>query len=223
MRESELRRFLAARVGQTVCVSYRVDTKGMIQRRPEPRGRLAALATSSAMLAACAGHGIELESPGSPCIDPAGYEVVCDPQAVDDMLSVPPGSGAPSPSEQEGEGCPIQPNPSRPNPSRPNGPTPPPTDPEPAGADHDPLGLLPGGLAPGVGALDRPSASSSSTTEIRRHTSHGSTTAVMGAMVVTKHLVTTVPPTQATRDLWFEARERWAERRARRRRLRTRR
>jgi hypothetical protein len=94
MREPELRRFLAARVGTRVCLAYRTDAAGLLQLRPEPaavRPDLHPLAVGAlaVLLAACAGHVTELEAPGAVCHDADGYEVSCPTWPEPGMHSVP--------------------------------------------------------------------------------------------------------------------------------------
>lgn len=112
MRESELRRFLAARVGTQVCLSYRTDAHGRLRLRPEPApmsresravGALAVGALAM-LLAACAGHATELEIPGSVCRDVDGYAVSCSEPLAAQMLSVPEVVAAREPA-----GCPVRP------------------------------------------------------------------------------------------------------------------
>lgn len=112
MRESELRRFLAARVGTSVCLSYRTDAQGRLRLRPEPApmsrepramGALAVGALAM-LLAACAGHATELEIPGPVCRDVDGYTISCSEPLAAQMLSVPEVVAA-----REPEGCPVRP------------------------------------------------------------------------------------------------------------------
>jgi hypothetical protein len=109
MRESELRRFLAARVGTEVCVSYRTDAEGRLRLRPEPAPVLRqplAVGALALLLAACAGHATELEAPGPVCRDADGYVVACDEPPAPEMLSLPEAVAAREPA---GEGCPVRP------------------------------------------------------------------------------------------------------------------
>lgn len=112
MRESELRRFLAARAGTEVCLSYHTDAHGRLRLRPEPapaplHASLAVGALAS-LLAACAGHAVELESPEPVCRDADGYAVSCDEWVAGptEMQSVPEASEL---AAREAEGCPVRP------------------------------------------------------------------------------------------------------------------
>ena len=202
MRASELRRFLARRVGTEICVSYRVDPKGIVQLRSSSRLRTASLAAMVVLLAACAGYGTELETPDSPCVDAQGYEVSCDESLFADMATTPE-DRTPVPSEDaQSSGCPI----------RPTGTPPPPRDP------HDPLGLRPGQLPPEVSAKgeEQPPEHEVVSMTIEART--------MGAMVVTSTVVERMSP--AVVPFWevlADARERRSERRDARRRRKDRR
>ncbi len=106
MRESELRRLLAAHVGGTVCLAYRTDARGQVLLRPEPAPmRPLAIGALASLLAACAGHLGELEIPGSVCRDEDGYEVTCPEWSDAEMRSVPDGDAT---ADCEGEGCPVR-------------------------------------------------------------------------------------------------------------------
>lgn len=112
MRESELRRFLAARVGMQVCLAYRTDARGHLRLRAEPSWRDAhalALGALALLLAACAGHATELEAPTEVCRDEDGYAVSCPTWAEPAMHSVPEGLEGLEPLEPLGEGCPVRP------------------------------------------------------------------------------------------------------------------
>jgi hypothetical protein len=119
MRESELRRFLAARVGTRVCLSYRTDDAGRLRLQPEPASAARfghapegphpwALGALALLLVACAGHVSELEAPGSGCRDADGYEVTCPTWNEPDMHSVPEALEIAS-REPDSEGCPVRP------------------------------------------------------------------------------------------------------------------
>jgi hypothetical protein len=114
MHESQLRRFLAARVGTRVCLSYRTDAHGQLRLRPEsasearfghaPEGPHPwALGALALLLVACAGHMRELDAPGNGCRDADGYEVSCPTWPASAMHSVPEAS------EPLSEGCPVRP------------------------------------------------------------------------------------------------------------------
>jgi hypothetical protein len=104
MRESELRRFLAARAGMRVCLSYRTDERGRLRLRPEPHPL--ALGALALLLVACAGHVSELEAPGMVCRDADGFEVACPTWVEPEMHSVPEVLAS---HEQDPEGCPVRP------------------------------------------------------------------------------------------------------------------
>jgi len=131
MRESELRRFLAAHAGTRVCVSYRADAQGRLQLHPEPAAATGpaalALGALALLLAACAGHAVELDAPGTGCRDAEGYEVSCPVEWSDpSMLSTPELADPIASREVEADGDPVQP---------------PGSEPAPAGAqDLEPLG-----------------------------------------------------------------------------------
>lgn len=110
MRESDLRRLLAAHAGTTVCLAYRADARGRVLLRPEPAavGQPLAVGALASLLAACAGHAGELARPGDGCRDQDGYAVSCPEWSDPQVLSVPDDlavrRGEPSP----GEGCPVR-------------------------------------------------------------------------------------------------------------------
>jgi hypothetical protein len=108
MRESELRRLLAAHAGGTVCLSYRTDARGQVLLRPEPAAVRLSVGALATLLAACAGHMGELEIPGSVCRDEDGYAVTCPEWSDAEMLSVPEDHEATPDCESEGEGCPVR-------------------------------------------------------------------------------------------------------------------
>ncbi len=112
MRESELRRLLAAHVGETICLAYRADAHGRVQLRPEPAAALLrplALGALAMLLAACAGHATELEVPGTVCRDADGYAIACPEWPEPGMLSVPEESEDLAGCDPGVEGCPIRP------------------------------------------------------------------------------------------------------------------
>jgi hypothetical protein len=110
MRESELRKLLAAHAGGRVCLAYRTDARGRVRLRPEPtRWRPLAVGALAMLLAACAGHAAELETPGTVCRDADGYVVSCPEWAEPGMLSVPDADEAIATREREAEGCPVRP------------------------------------------------------------------------------------------------------------------
>lgn len=113
MRESELRRLLAAHAGGTVCLAYRFDASGRVRLRPEPTPALRqplVIGALALLLAACAGHAGELETPGATCRDADGYAVSCDEWSDPGMLSVPEAGEAPAARDPQAEGCPVRPN-----------------------------------------------------------------------------------------------------------------
>jgi hypothetical protein len=118
MRESELRRFLAARVGTRVCLTYRTDAAGWLSLRPEPLVPSAAasvtLGALALLLAACAGHAAELETPGAGCRDADGYEVSCPGGSTPSMLSVPEAMRPTTDRDPAADGCPVPPAAPRP-------------------------------------------------------------------------------------------------------------
>ncbi len=206
MRESELRRFLAERTTPTVCLAYRVDARGVIQLRPEPRTRVLALAAMVALLAACAGHGRELEVPGSACVDASGYEVVCDEFSEAEMVSVPEGGIASSTVRApSSEGCPIRPT------ARP-----------PESSTIEPGGGAPeADTGPSVEGEPGPVAESGSTAaKVRVDFSiEPEQDFIRGMVVVGVYEERDFVP---TKELWTEAKERRAQRRRHRRRWRDR-
>jgi hypothetical protein len=120
MHEPELRRFLAARVGTRVCLSYRTDDAGRLRLRPEPAAAAAsghathgphpwAVGALALLLAACAGHMNELDAPGSLCHDADGYAVSCPSWPEPGMHSVPDGSEPVAARPPDAEGCPVRP------------------------------------------------------------------------------------------------------------------
>lgn len=110
MRESELHDFLQAHAGTQACLAYRVDARGYLQLRPEPRFASVGVGMLALLLAACAGHLGEAEAPGSGCRDAAGYEVACPTWPESAMHSVPDELGPLAGQEVEvGEGCPVRP------------------------------------------------------------------------------------------------------------------
>lgn len=125
MRESELRRLLAAHAGGTVCLAYRVDDRGRVRLRPEParaQWQPLALGALATLLAACSWLADETVIPGGYCRDDDGEEVPCVESFEHEAWSVP-----------AAEGCPI----------RPTAPAPAPapaalTDPAPGGDDAAP-------------------------------------------------------------------------------------
>lgn len=214
MRESELRRFIAARVGQTVCVAYRVDAHGGIVLRPEPRPARAALAAMTVLLVACAGHVTELEVPGTGCVDASGYEVACsDPEAID-LMSVPDGVASASTSTPvPSSGCPIRPS---------GGPVG-----ELELVDSDPLGLFAEPsedtvepLMPSSGGASAEDAEGTAAKIRVNFDIDPDRPSLMLGMVVGGTIERDFVP---TRQLLDEARERRQERRVRRRRARERR
>lgn len=103
MRESELHALVTAHVGQGVCLSYRVDRRGYVQMRPEPRAMM--LGALAVLLAACAGHLQEAEAPGGGCRDPDGYQVECPGWGQADLHAVPDAAVEDEPAD----GCPVRP------------------------------------------------------------------------------------------------------------------
>ncbi len=106
LREAELRSFLAARVGTRVCLAYRTDPRGYVELRRDPVAPTLALGALALLLAACAGHATELETPGTGCYDEDGYAVACSTWLDPSMHSVP------SAVEVSGDfdgGCPVRP------------------------------------------------------------------------------------------------------------------
>lgn len=149
MRESELRRLLAAHAGGTVCLAYRTDARGRVQLRPEPawaRWQPLAVGALALLLAACAGLAGDPVIPGGYCRDADGYEVPCVEWSEPEMWSVPESEPEISARDPEAEGCPVRPTAPLPTgelePAAPS-PTAPPqvtsaTDPAPAASDAAP-------------------------------------------------------------------------------------
>ncbi len=110
MRESDLRRLLAAHAGTTVCLAYRADARGRVLLRPEPAavGQPLAVGALASLLAACAGHAGELASPGVGCRDQDGYAVSCPEWSDPQVLSVPDDLAARRGEPPAGEGCPVR-------------------------------------------------------------------------------------------------------------------
>lgn len=87
MTPRELRRFLRANLGRSVCVSYRAAPDGTIVMRPEPRPLGVVLVTLG--LAACTGYAPEIEHPDELCRDASGYEIDCRAARDRDVRLVP--------------------------------------------------------------------------------------------------------------------------------------
>lgn len=185
MSEAELRRFLAARVGTEVCLSYRTDARGRLRLRPEPASaqwQPLALGALASLLAACSWLADETVIPGGYCLDPNGEEVPCVESFEHDAWSMP-----------AAEGCPVRPTAPVPAPVLAPAPAPTPlTGPAPAVGD----------AAPGA----RPTAA-----KFRANFKIDPDEQVLrGAVVVTG--VTTARDFVPTATLWREWRERRAER-----------
>jgi hypothetical protein len=232
MRESDARRFLAGRVGQEICVSYRVDHRGAVEVRPEPWARLATLTAMVALLAACAGHGGGVTAPEGVCLDGANDPVSCpdvsktEPQPVAGCVvrpaAVPSAIETASPTSEDASTT-VAAEASSVADVEPPMPVATATDADPSGAESDaaqldPLGLLPGGAAPGVGLVTSTDGSAAMPRSRRvieyRHGVH----VTMGAMVVGPEWNQASAP--STIDLWIEARERRSHRTRHRRRRR---
>ena len=111
MRESELRRLLAAHAGGAVCLSYRTDARGRVQLRPEPawtQWQPLALGALASLLAACAGLADEMVVPGGYCREHDGQEVPCIESYTQETWTVPAEVTIDS-YPSEAEGCPIRP------------------------------------------------------------------------------------------------------------------
>jgi hypothetical protein len=203
MTEPELRRFLAAREGTRVCLSYHTDARGWIRLRPTPTPRATpplAVGALALLLAACAGHAVELEAPGPVCRDADGYAIACPEWSEPDMLSTPEVEAPLADRDPEGEscrnGCPVR-------------PTAPWMGHEPPGPDPsaDPVGELSKGLTPALG-------------EVPADAQRGTDQFIRGAVMTVEHMTVItidrggfVP----TAELLQESRERRAERKATRR------
>jgi hypothetical protein len=87
MTEREAERFLAARVGEQICVSYRTAKDGTILVRPEPRTIGVVLVALG--LAACTGYAPEIQHPDEGCRDAQGYEIDCKMAGRSDVLVMP--------------------------------------------------------------------------------------------------------------------------------------
>lgn len=102
MRESELRRLLAAHAGGTVCLAYRTNSRGRVQLRPEPawtHWQPLALGALASLLAACSWLAEETVVPGGYCRNDDGEEVPCVESFEHEAWGVP-----------AAEGCPLQPS-----------------------------------------------------------------------------------------------------------------
>jgi len=161
------------------------------------------------LLAACAGHGRELEFPESPCVDASGYEVVCDDPSAAGMVSVPEDRiASSSDGTPASEGCPIRPT------GRP-----------PSGSSVEPPM---GSQSPEAGEPAVPSEQGEPGAEEPEPTSakmrvnfsiDPDQTFIRGMVVVGQYEERDFVPTE---QLWTESKERRAERRRHRRRWRER-
>jgi hypothetical protein len=87
MTQREAERFLAARVGEQICVSYRTARDGTILVRPEARTIGVVLVALG--LAACTGYAPEVQHPDEGCHDAQGYEIDCKMAGRSDVLVMP--------------------------------------------------------------------------------------------------------------------------------------
>ena len=149
MRESELRRLLAAHAGGTVCLAYRTDAHGRVRLRPEPAPtplHPLLAGTLALLLAACAGHATELEIPGATCRDEDGYAVSCSEWSDPAMQSVPESERL---AMREVEDPPVRSIEPEPTPTDVTPPEPEPgTEPPPESTDQAPPAVEPGDAAP---------------------------------------------------------------------------
>lgn len=87
MTKREAERFLAAHVGEKICVAYRTAKDGSILVKPEPR--MIGVVLIALGLAACTGYAPEMQHPDEACRDEQGYEIDCRMARGSDVLVTP--------------------------------------------------------------------------------------------------------------------------------------
>lgn len=205
MRESELRRLLAAHAGGTVCLAYRVDDHGRVRLRPEPaRAQWQPLGVGALalLLAACAGLAGEPVIPGGYCLDADGYEVPCAQWTEPAMHSVPEQEMIAT-REPVAAGCPVRPTAPVPA-AEPTGGL------EPAPATAPPSVPSAPELAPA--AADAAAEAEPSSARFRANFSIDPDQVAMRGVVVIGRSDVSEPGFVPTAELWQQWRERRAER-----------